>query len=249
MTEEMLETVEVTDAEVLDLSAVETATTAQPVKPVAKTAPFMKFADSEDVVNPWRITNNRNQLLTTAYLRRYIQCWCRVENGYTENRAANLAYFMSDEFLAPHAGETASHVGKLASIDARWGEVAAKQGAPRERKPRTGKPAAQQGNKFAPKTPEEIAELIKDWELVDGKWQKKAAPVDTGSPADPLATAEVYLPHPATDAANAPMVIDIPAGVGKKPKSRKAEQLAEEAELEAIKADAIAAIAESLDAE
>jgi hypothetical protein len=85
---------------------------------------FRKFAQAGDNdANIFGITNNRGEIVTNSYLRRYIQCWCRAPHGYTKNRKANFDYFMSEEFLSLHIGKTASQIGKAASSDARWGLV------------------------------------------------------------------------------------------------------------------------------
>ena len=70
--------------------------------------------------NRFGILNSKGEEVSEDYLRRYIHCWCRVSDGFVHNRKANIAYFMSDEFLAQHSGKTASQVGKAASIDPRW---------------------------------------------------------------------------------------------------------------------------------
>lgn len=84
---------------------------------------LVKFAvDAADPkANKFGIVNGRGELVTTQYLARYIQCWCRQENGYVKNRKENFAYFMSNAFLSTCIGMTASQVGKKASVDARWG--------------------------------------------------------------------------------------------------------------------------------
>jgi hypothetical protein len=83
---------------------------------------LQKFAASaaDEKANKFGILNSRGELVTNAYLSRYVQCWCRKEHGYVKDRKANFAYFMSDQFLATMVGKTASQVGKAASLDARW---------------------------------------------------------------------------------------------------------------------------------
>jgi hypothetical protein len=71
-------------------------------------------------VNRYGVVNAAGQQVSEEYLRRYIHCWCRVSNGFTHNRAANIAYFMSDEFLSQHTGKTASQIGKAASLSPLW---------------------------------------------------------------------------------------------------------------------------------
>lgn len=71
-------------------------------------------------VNRYGIANAAGQQVSEDYLRRYIHCWCRISNGFTHNRSENIAYFMSDEFLAQHKGKTASQIGKIASQSPRW---------------------------------------------------------------------------------------------------------------------------------
>ena len=70
--------------------------------------------------NRFAISNGSGQVVSEDYLRRYIHCWCRASNGFTHNRSANIAYFMSDEFLSQHKGKTASQIGKAASLSPRW---------------------------------------------------------------------------------------------------------------------------------
>ena len=70
--------------------------------------------------NRFGITNGSGQVVSEEYLRRYVHCWCRTSNGFTHNRSENIAYFMSDEFLALHPGKTASQIGKIASQSPRW---------------------------------------------------------------------------------------------------------------------------------
>jgi len=78
--------------------------------------------------NRFNIVNSNGQVVSEDYLRRYIHCWCRTSNGFTYNRKANIAYFMSDAFLSQHVGKTASQIGKIASKSERWtAPVAAKK--------------------------------------------------------------------------------------------------------------------------
>jgi hypothetical protein len=81
---------------------------------------FNKFASESVTGNTYGIVNDDGQIVTLDYLRRYIHCWCRVSDGFTTNRKANIAYFMSAEFLSAHKGMTASQIGHAASLDARW---------------------------------------------------------------------------------------------------------------------------------
>lgn len=71
--------------------------------------------------NPYSIRNSTGDLVSMDYLRRYIHCWCRVSDGFIHNRKANIEYFMSPAFLTPLKGKTASEIGKIASLDPRWG--------------------------------------------------------------------------------------------------------------------------------
>jgi hypothetical protein len=87
---------------------------------------FEKFAATPEKGNKWGITNDRHELVTEAYLRRYIQCWCRSEHGFTLNRKANFDFFMTDAFIKPlvAAGiKTASRIGKAASESPLWGRA------------------------------------------------------------------------------------------------------------------------------
>jgi hypothetical protein len=74
--------------------------------------------------NKWGFTNSRGEELAREYLVRYVQCWCRKDEGYVTNRASNMAYFTSDEFFAKCAArgvKTGSEVGHVAALDAsRW---------------------------------------------------------------------------------------------------------------------------------
>lgn len=83
---------------------------------------LQKFAASaaDEKANKFGICNSRGELVTNSYLSRYVQCWCRKENGYVKDRKANFTYFASDAWLATMVGKTASQVGKAASLDARW---------------------------------------------------------------------------------------------------------------------------------
>jgi len=102
------------------VAGVSVAPASQPIPEVRKA--FRKFAEAGDNdANAYGIKNNRGEVVTTAYLRRYIQCWCRTGDGFLKNRAENFAYFMTEAFLSQHVGKTASQVGKAASVDARWG--------------------------------------------------------------------------------------------------------------------------------
>jgi hypothetical protein len=97
------------------------ATTAQAVE--SSRSSFRKFASAGDKdANPYGITNSRGEIVTSAYLRRYVQCWCRQGDGFVKNRNENFAYFDSPEFLGQHVGKTASQIGKIASQDERWGK-------------------------------------------------------------------------------------------------------------------------------
>jgi hypothetical protein len=84
-------------------------------------AKFEKFG-----LNRFGIVNSDGEVVSEDYLRRYIHCWCRVSDGFTHNRKANIEYFMSDEFLAAHPGATASQIGKFASLSDRWNAIPAK---------------------------------------------------------------------------------------------------------------------------
>ena len=102
-------------------AGVSVAPASQPTADQVRKA-FRKFAEAGDNdANAYGIKNNRGEVVTTAYLRRYIQCWCRTGDGFLKNRAENFAYFMTEAFLSQHVGKTASQVGKAASVDARWG--------------------------------------------------------------------------------------------------------------------------------
>lgn len=85
---------------------------------------LQKFAESEqdEKANQYDIRNERGDLVTRAYLSRYIQCNCRQGNGFVANRKENFAYFMSDAFLSECRGMTANEVGRKAAADPRWGD-------------------------------------------------------------------------------------------------------------------------------
>jgi hypothetical protein len=70
--------------------------------------------------NPFGVCNSHAIEVTPEYLSRYVQCWCRKADGFVYNRKANIAYFTSPEFVNAHPGLTASQLGKVASLDARW---------------------------------------------------------------------------------------------------------------------------------
>ena len=150
------------------------------MSPVATKSVFTKFAESTDdeSANKFNVRNNRGQLVTNGYLRRYIQCWCRSGMGYTTNRAANFDYFMSEEFLSMHVGETASAIGKAASLDARWGTINRET---KETRSATRKASRVAGNTI---TPEILALVSKKYELVNGVWQERPVELVT----DELAT-------------------------------------------------------------
>jgi hypothetical protein len=69
--------------------------------------------------NPWGIHNDSGVIITASYLRKYMQCSTRGET-YSLNRAANTAYFMSEEYLRPLAGRSAGEVGRIIAADDRW---------------------------------------------------------------------------------------------------------------------------------
>ena len=92
--------------------------------------------------NRFGIKNDRGETVTNEYLRRYIQCWCRKEHGYSLNRKANFDYFMSDAWLETQRGKTASQVGKAASIHERWGKLSKQTaGSPQAAAPAPSTPA------------------------------------------------------------------------------------------------------------
>jgi hypothetical protein len=70
--------------------------------------------------NPFGVVNSDGVEVSEDYLRRYIHCWCRVSDGFTFNRKANIAYFCSAKFIKAHPGKTASQLGKIASTSKRW---------------------------------------------------------------------------------------------------------------------------------
>jgi len=106
-----------------------------------KVTGLVKFATdaADERANKFGICNNRGELVTSAYLDRYVQCWCRKENGYTLNRKENFVYFRSEAFLSTMVGKTASQVGKVASLDSRWGVIIKKTAA--KTPATTGEPA------------------------------------------------------------------------------------------------------------
>lgn len=107
-------------------------------------ATFEKFAVDPEKGNKWGITNDRGDLVTESYLRRYVQCWCRAEHGYVLNRKANFEFFMSDEFIKPLVAsgiKTASQIGKAASIHPRWGKIAETAKGVKPVTPKTTNPA------------------------------------------------------------------------------------------------------------
>jgi hypothetical protein len=69
--------------------------------------------------NPYGIHNDKGYVITLPYLKKYFQCSTRGET-YSLNRAENMMYFMSDEFLKQHAGESAGKLGGIVARDDRW---------------------------------------------------------------------------------------------------------------------------------
>ena len=67
--------------------------------------------------NKYGIVNSRGEQCSLQYISGYVQCWSRKENGYTENRTAWIAYFMSDAWLTAHPGLTASQIGSAAHVE------------------------------------------------------------------------------------------------------------------------------------
>jgi hypothetical protein len=200
------------------------------------TKTFVKFAASEtdDNANKYGIKNGRGEIVTDAYLRRYIQCWCRSGDGFTQNRDANFAFFMSDEFLATQRGKTASQVGKAASLSELWGRTDADKAA--------GRSAARKsaGSPVDRVTPAMMAELMTKFELIDGVWTPKKVVVDDAELAAEVAkVAEIEIVSgPAGE----------PVAIAKAPKgkSKKAQAEAEMEDIVASKTDAIDALAKSL---
>jgi hypothetical protein len=137
---------------------------------------LVKFADSlaDEQANAYGIQNSRGQIVTNTYLARYIQCWCRVGNGYTANRKANFAHFMSAEFLSNCTGLTASQVGRKASLDERWGipaKISRKAGAPA--------PAQE------PVIPVELVSVDELAESINARFESVMAAVDTAIASEP----------------------------------------------------------------
>lgn len=160
-------------------AAVETkpaAVKAEPTVAVEAKPSFQKFAaDADDKkANRYNIRNTRGELVTMEYLNRYVQCWCRIGDGFNNDRKANFVYFSSHEFLKQHVGETASAVGRAAAADLRWSKNR-KSAAP------AAAPVAAE-TLVVPDAPATPAVMTPEEEIAD--LQAKAAALD---PADPAA--------------------------------------------------------------
>jgi len=69
--------------------------------------------------NPWGIHNDAGVVITTSYLRKYMQCACRGET-YSLNRAANMAHLTSDTFLNENTGISAGQYSRLCATYQGW---------------------------------------------------------------------------------------------------------------------------------
>jgi hypothetical protein len=79
-----------------------------------------KFASDKTPGNKWGIMNSTDEVVTVEYLRRYIHCWNRIQDGFVHDRKHNIAYFLSDAFLLTCGGLTASQVGQKARFSPLW---------------------------------------------------------------------------------------------------------------------------------
>ena len=196
----------------------------------AKASALRKFAEANDPdANRYGIVNDRGQLVTNAYLSRYIQCWCRIPDGFVENRKQNFAWFMSDEFLSQHVGSTASKVGHAASQSDRWGSHNQK-----------GRPSGA-GKTFVPlaEAPQPVAA------------EQQVPTADAGgesiTPPQPVAEPEPIVELIAIVGDQEVKFIDLPANA--KPAKRKSKKEIvelEQAELAAAKPAMIEALAETI---
>ena len=71
--------------------------------------------------NPYGIHNRVGTVITMSYLKKYAQCATR---GMKTNRAENIAYFMSPEFLEQFRNKTAGEYSQACRRDSRWGDEA-----------------------------------------------------------------------------------------------------------------------------
>lgn len=91
-----VENVEVTDQVVEE--GMETVVVAGPVElPV-------KVKVSKNVPNVYGITNKKGEVITQAYIMRFLQSYCRVES-YPYNREVNMGFLGSAEFLEQFAAK------------------------------------------------------------------------------------------------------------------------------------------------
>lgn len=93
------------------------------VVPVSKSKSHFAASPAAPEANKWGIVNGRGEVVTTAYLKAYVECSCRIPDGYVKDRVANMQYLMSDAFMSACKADklTAAQVGKRASVDPRWG--------------------------------------------------------------------------------------------------------------------------------
>ena len=79
-------------------------------------AAFEKFGK-----NVAGIRNSKGQELTVPYIRRYCECWCRIEHGYmSKERKAIFDEYTTDTYLLAHANLTGSQIGGKCAEDPRW---------------------------------------------------------------------------------------------------------------------------------
>jgi hypothetical protein len=138
---------------VADLMARMTAPVATPKvaapKPATNgesTANFIEATDPFAVL--FGITNDHGRLISRSYLKAYVQCNCRLPDGFkdqpTISRKELFNDFVSDGYLTEcvAAGiKTAGGIGKRASLDARWNRPAP-VAKPKVAKPVIAKPTA-----------------------------------------------------------------------------------------------------------
>jgi len=231
----MLSGMPIVDMPMTDAPVATPKTTAKPVATPKVT--FRKFAElTDDDVNPWGVTNDRNQLITIGYLSRYIQCWCRKADGFELNRKVNFAYFLTDEWMSQWVGKkmNASQIGQQASLSPRWGTGTHK-----------GRPSGKGKTFVSPQ--QAIASVVDAQQGIE----PAAEGVEAPAASEPVieTVAEILADAPRVEMrvnGETITIIDLPMGKPKR-KSKKQQAEAEEAELIMNKPEAIEALAESLE--
>lgn len=72
--------------------------------------------------NKFGIINDRNEIVDTATIAKFIQSYCRV-NSHPNNRKTNLAFLVSDEFLSQYQGQRLGFICKVAVHHQCWGQA------------------------------------------------------------------------------------------------------------------------------